>query len=120
VTTAAAGVAAAARGKGGKKTSPIQKARGPSLLLTIDLVIECSDVVVAEALNEALMPDNRYFPKDQRFKASREGPLVRFNVESPRARPALSTVSSIISDAGLFRDVWVEAKTRGLGNAVQK
>jgi hypothetical protein len=112
-----AGGAAAARGSGGK--NPVQKAGGSPLLLTLELVIECSDVVVAKALNEALMPDNRYFPKDQRFKASREGPLIRFNVESPRARPALSTVSSIISDAGLFRDVWVEAKTRGLGNAAQ-
>ncbi|HVC27280.1 MAG TPA: hypothetical protein VND40_03885 [Nitrososphaerales archaeon] len=63
------------------------------------------------------MPDNRYFPKGQRFKASREGPFIRFSVGSPRARPALSTVASIISDAKLFSDVWVEAKTRGLGSA---
>ncbi|HEV2389975.1 MAG TPA: hypothetical protein VGS04_04540, partial [Nitrososphaerales archaeon] len=60
--------------------------------------------------NEALMPDNRYFPKDQRFHASREGNLIRFEVGSPRVRPALSTVSSIISDAMLFRDVWVEVR----------
>ena len=66
------------------------------------------------------MPDNRYFPKDQRFQASKEGSLVRFSVGSPRARPALSTVSSIISDAMLFRDVWVEAKTRGLGSAAPR
>jgi hypothetical protein len=82
-------------------------------------VIECSDDVVAKALNEALMPDNRYFPKDQRFRASREGSLIRFGVESPRTRPAISTVASIISDARLFRDVWVESKTRGLGNTAQ-
>jgi hypothetical protein len=50
---------------------------------------------VAEALDEALMPDNRYFPKDQAFKASKEGS----------------------ADARLFRDVWLEAKTRGLGSA---
>jgi len=82
-------------------------------------VIECGDEAVADALNEALMPDNRYFPKDQRFKASKEGSSIRFNVKSPRARPALSTVASIVSDARLFRDVWLEAKTRGLGNAAQ-
>jgi hypothetical protein len=87
--------------------------------LSIELLIECADEAVAKALNEALMPDNRYFPKDQRFKASKQGPIVRFDVESPRPRPALSTVASIISDARLFGDMWVEAKTRGLGNAAQ-
>jgi hypothetical protein len=93
------------------------KARMPEAALTIELSIECSDETVATALNEALMPDNRYFPKDQRFEASREGPILCFNVGSPRARPALSTVSSIISDAKLFGDVWVEAKTRGPGSS---
>jgi hypothetical protein len=93
------------------------KARMPETGLTIELSIECSDETVATALNEALMPDNRYFPKDQRFQASKEGHTVRFNVGSPRARPALSTVASIISDAKLFGDVWVEAKTRGLGSS---
>jgi hypothetical protein len=93
------------------------KARRPETGLTIELLIECRDETVATALNEALMPDNRYFPKDQRFQASREGPIIRFNIGSPRARPALSTVSSIISDAKLFGDVWVEAKTGGLGSS---
>ena len=92
------------------------RARGPETGLTIELLIECRDEAVATALNEALMPDNRYFPKDQRFQASREGPIICFKVGSPRARPALSTVSSIVSDAKLFGDVWVEAKTRGLGS----
>jgi len=79
--------------------------------------MECGDEAAADALNQALMPDNRHFPRDQRFHASKEGPLVRFTVASPRARPALSTVASIISDAKLFGDIWVEVKTRGLGNA---
>jgi hypothetical protein len=95
------------------------KGKMPEMALTIELSIECRDEAVAEALNEALMPDNRYFPKDQRFDASRKGALARFSVASPRARPALSTVTSIVSDARLFRDVWVEAKTRGLGSAHQ-
>jgi len=93
------------------------KARRPEAGLSLELLIECADETVAAALNEVLMPDNRYFPKDQRFRASKEGSLIRFDVWSPRARPALSTVSSIISDAMLFRDVWVEAKTRGTGSA---
>jgi hypothetical protein len=71
-------------------------------------------------LNEALMPDNRHFPKDQRFLASKKGSTILYTVASPRARPALSTVSSIISDTKLFGDVWVEVKTRGLGNAAQQ
>jgi hypothetical protein len=91
--------------------------RRPETGLTIELLIECSDGTVAAALNEALMPDNRYFPKDQRFQASKEGAIIRIDVGSPRVRPALSTVASIISDAKLFGDVWVEARTRGLGSS---
>ena len=97
--------------------NPGKKARAATL--TIELLIECSDETVATALNEALMPDNRYFPKDQRFRASKEGSLIRFDVESPRPRPAMSTVTSIISDSKLFRDVWLEAKSRGFGRAAQ-
>jgi hypothetical protein len=81
----------------------------------VELVIECSDAATAEALDEALMPDNRYFPKDQRFDATRDGPSLRFVVGSPRPRQALSTVASIVSDARLFRDIWVEAKAGGGG-----
>jgi len=88
--------------------------------ISIELVIECVDEAVGKALDEALMPDNRYFPKDQRFRASREGASIVFHVVSPRPRPALSTGSSIIADSRLFRDVWLEAKTRGLGNAPQR
>jgi len=80
--------------------------------VAIELSIECGDGRVAEALNQTLMPDNRYFPKDQRFQASREGSVIRFSVASPRARPVVSTVASIISDSRLFRDVWLVAKTK--------
>ena len=79
----------------------------------IELRIECVDGRVADALNQALMPDNRYFPKDQRFQASKEGSVIRFDVSSSRARPVVSTVASIISDARLFRDIWLEADARG-------
>lgn len=101
----------------GKKPKPAQTAGAAGI--TIELSIECSDEAVADALNEALMPDNRHFPSDQRFLASKQDSTVRYTVSSPRARPALSTVSSIISDTKLFSDVWVEVKTRGLGNAAQ-
>ena len=91
--------------------------KAPEAGLTIELSIECSDEEVATALEEALMPDNRYFPKDQRFRALKDGSIVRFEVRSPRVRPALTTLASIISDAKLFGDVWVEARTRGLGSS---
>jgi hypothetical protein len=84
--------------------------------MTVELSIECGDERVAEAMNEALMPDNRYFPKDQEFEASKQGSVLRFKVSSPRARPVVSTVTSIISDAKLFGDVWLEVKTRRLGS----
>jgi len=101
----------------GKKPKPGPWAGGKTV---IELLMECNDEAAAHALNEALMPDNRHFPRDQRFDASIEGSIIRFTIASPRARPALSTVASIISDARLFRDIWVEVKTRGLGNAAQQ
>jgi hypothetical protein len=85
--------------------------------VVVELVIECGDSLVASALSDALVPDNRYFPKDQEFSSSIKGPSLSFVVGSPRARQALSTVGSIVSDAKLFSDVWVEAKTRGLGSS---
>ena len=66
---------------------------------------------VAKALDDVLMPDNRYFPKDQKFGASRKGPVLNFEVSSPRVRPALATVASLVSDSRLFRDVWVEVRS---------
>ncbi len=75
-------------------------------------MIGCADGAIASALSEALGPDNRYFPKDESFEASKEGPNLRFRVECPRPRPALSTVASIVSDARLFRDMWIEATGR--------
>jgi hypothetical protein len=89
------------------------RGRRPEDAAIVELSIECGDEAVAKALEEALMPDNRYFPKDQRCDASRDGAHLRFAVTSARARPALSTVTSILADARLFRDVWVESKARG-------
>ena len=90
------------------KPRPDTAAKG----IAIELRIECGDGRVADALNQALMPDNRYFPKDQSFHASKEGSVLWFNVASPRTRPVISTVVSIVADARLFRDVWLEAETR--------
>ncbi|MDG7020455.1 MAG: hypothetical protein JRN23_00825 [Nitrososphaerota archaeon] len=85
-----------------------RRAGSVSLLLQI----ECRDGEVASALDAALMPDNRYFPKDQRFSASRRGRRLTFRVDSPRLRPAVSTVESIIADAKLFGEVWSQASRR--------
>ena len=81
--------------------------------LQAELVIECADESVASALNDVLMPDNRYFPKDQRFEASKSAASITFKVSSPRVRPALSTLGSIVSDARLFRDVWAYSRATG-------
>jgi hypothetical protein len=102
VTTARAGRVKALK----PRSSPAAKA------IAIELRIECCDRRVADALNQALMPDNRYFPKDQGFHASKEGSVIWFDVASPRTRPVISTVASIIADARLFRDIWLEAETR--------
>jgi hypothetical protein len=75
--------------------------------LTAVLRIECRDGQTAKALSGVLMPDNRYFPKDQAFRAHRDGRTVSFEIESQRVRPALSTIASIVSDTKLFRDLWV-------------
>ena len=93
-------------------TAPERKA---TIAPRFELSIECVDEEVAAALDQALMPDNRHFPKDQEFKASKEGPVIRFEVDSPRVRPALATITSLLGDTRLFGDVWVEAKTGGLG-----
>ena len=107
------GGAARVRGK-----DPLRK--GGKASIAIELLIECRDEPAARALDEALMPDNRYFPKDQRFRAWKGGSSIRFSVESPRPRPALSTVAGILSDARLFRDVWVEARARGPPRAAKE
>jgi hypothetical protein len=91
------------------------RARSAGDGVAIELSIECRDAPIAEALNQVLMPDNRYFPKDQRFRSSMKGSIIRFDVASPRARPVVSTVASIISDARLFSDIWRMAKTKGSG-----
>ena len=65
------------------------KARTHEAGLSLELVIECADETVATALNEALMPDNRYFPKDQRFHGLEAGeprPLQR-RLPQGEARP---------------------------------
>lgn len=98
---------------------PASKKRGGGGV-EVELAIECADDGTATALSATLMPDNRYFPKDQTFVSSLEGRTIRCVVRSPRTRPALSTVASIISDAKLFGDLWLEARTRGLGPRAER
>ncbi len=99
--------------------TPRSTGRRPSPRVDVELIIECADGKTSKALNETLMPDNRYFPKDQEFGSSVDGSSIRCTVRSPRVRPALSTVSSIISDAKLFADLWVEATARGFGRGAR-
>jgi hypothetical protein len=76
--------------------------------VAIELTVECEDEEAAGSLGQTLAPDNRYFPKDQRFESSRRGRTLRFVISSPRARPGLSTATSLLEDIKLFRDVWLE------------
>ncbi len=99
-------------------SSPRQ--RSVSSTVSISLSIECRDEEVAMALDAALMPDNRYFPKDQSFTSRREGRMLAFRIASPRVRPALTTTSSLIFDARLFSEVWVMAKSEGLPAAASR
>lgn len=87
-------------------TRPRYRSQGPDV--AIELEIECDSERTAAALNDVLMPDNRYFPKDQRFKAERKDALVSYAVLSPRLRPAITTVESILSDSKLFSEIWTE------------
>ena len=70
------------------------------------LAIVCMDAKTAKKLLEVLEPDNRAFPKTQRFTSERKGRRLIFLVESNRTMSLLSTLESILADVGLFQDVW--------------
>jgi hypothetical protein len=78
--------------------------------VVFDLLIRCVDERTAQSLELVLYPDNRIFPKDQRFNFIRDGKTLRFNIESPRIMPALSSLESLLSDAKLFQEVWSLSK----------
>jgi hypothetical protein len=82
--------------------------RVPRPAFAVELTIVCEGAPVAAMLNEVLLPDNRYFPSDQVFRTRLEGASLKFSIGSPRVRPALSTVSSILSDSKLFCEVHEE------------
>ncbi len=71
------------------------------------LSIECRDAGTAEKLLKVLAPDNRAFPKTQRFSSERKGRSLIFRVESDRVLSLLSTLESIASDVCLFQEVWL-------------
>ncbi len=80
--------------------------------LEIIVRIECRDERVAEALEQVLLPDNRYFPKDQVFESRRVRSNLEFKVRSPRLKPAIGTVNSLVGDAKLFEETWLGSGAR--------
>jgi hypothetical protein len=74
---------------------------------SIRLSIACRDAATARTLFTVLSPDNRAFPKDQRFTAGMKGMTLVFQAESERPMSVVSTIESILSDAGLFEAVWL-------------
>jgi tRNA threonylcarbamoyladenosine modification (KEOPS) complex Pcc1 subunit len=75
------------------------------LKAAFSLSIECRDEATAKKLHDVLAPDNRAFPKTQRFSFARKGRILLFKVESDRLLSLLSTLESVLSDVGLFQDV---------------
>ncbi len=71
------------------------------------VTMECRDVKTAKKLMMVLSPDNRAFPKDQRFTSEMKGKRLVFRAESERPFSVISTIESILSDVGLFQEVWL-------------
>jgi len=74
--------------------------------LELELTVECEDERTAMSLDQALAPDNRYFPKDMKFGMSRRGRALKFAISSPRLRPGLSTLTGLVEDVRLFGEIW--------------
>ena len=70
-----------------------------------ELIIDCRDASTARTLLRVLAPDNRAFPKNQKFVSLQKGRRLLFQVESTRISSLISTVESLLSDAGLFQDI---------------
>ncbi len=74
--------------------------------LTLELIIVCGSPQEALSLQETLAPDNKSVPKDQSFSSAADGRDLRFLISSARPSGCLSSASSILTDVGLFQDVW--------------
>jgi len=75
--------------------------------LRLELRVKCAGSEAAGKLEEVLRPDNRSVPSDQRFSMSRHGRLLVFEIESVRAKSALSSITSLLDDIHLFSEVWL-------------
>ena len=77
--------------------------------LTVELVFVCAGEREARSLRTTLSPDNKSAPKDQKLSVEVSGRTLRINIESARPAAGLTSALSVLSDAGLFQDVWTLA-----------
>ena len=73
----------------------------------VRLTMECRDDKTANKLMTVLSPDNRAFPNDQRFSSERIGSKLVFQAESERPLSVVTTIESLLSDIGLFQEIWL-------------
>jgi hypothetical protein len=88
------------------------------LKIRCTLAFRCRTVETARMLAEVLSPDNRSVPKEQSFTQSLDGAVLTFRLEAGSTPSLSTTVASLLSDAGLFQEVWLlsrdrQAKERG-------
>jgi hypothetical protein len=76
------------------------------MTLTIEIDFECVGEREASSLEAALSPDNHPLPKDQRLDSERKGGTLTYRISSPRASSCVSSALSLLSDAGLFSQIW--------------
>jgi hypothetical protein len=62
--------------------------------------------MTAKKLMTVLSPDNRMFPSDQRFTSELKGRKLVFEADSERPLSVVTTIESILSDVGLFQEIW--------------
>ena len=73
----------------------------------VRVTMECRDVKTAKKLITVLSPDNRAFPNDQKFISELKGRKLVFQAESERPLSVVTTIESILSDVGLFQQIWL-------------
>ena len=73
----------------------------------VRVTMECRDVKTANKLMTVLSPDNRVFPNDQRFTSELKGSKLVFQAESERPLSVVTSIESLLSDVGLFQEIWL-------------
>lgn len=76
------------------------------MILTLELTIRCGSPEEAVSLQTALSPDNKSVPKDQSFSTRTDGRELSFLISSSKVSGCVSSALSILTDFGLFQDVW--------------